>query len=177
MAQVAETVNRMGGVLDPHAIAADLQARIDEATKLLRPAPAASVPMADLRRQAVGRPEYLAVRVAGRLQAALSQALIYAAVNGDQRRPRPVLDLRDAGEAMYGLGVAIRDAPDGSDLVTIGADVAAGTRQTLEVFQRQLRTGAWSFCPCGDDHGQDETDSGVLDVITRDLLYLAPPAN
>jgi hypothetical protein len=69
--------------------------------------------MAEVQQRAApaGPPEHLAVRVAARLLAALGQAVIYAAINGDQQRPQPVLDLRRVGEAVSGLGLAIRDAP------------------------------------------------------------------
>jgi hypothetical protein len=131
--------------------------------------------MADVqRRHAVpaGPPEHLAVRVAGRLLAALGQALLYAATNGDARQPTPVMDLRRAAEAVSGLGLAIRDAQPGDPLVTVGADVVAWTRATLEVLRDQLHTGAWSFCPCGENHGQDATDAGVLAAVRNDLLHL-----
>jgi len=188
------TVDELGGSVDPAVVAAELQARIDAIAVQLRVTTQtvlrtyidddwgremATTMMADVqRRHAVpaGPPEHLAVRVAGRLLAALGQALIYATANGDAQQPVPVMDLRQAAEAVSGLGLAIRDAPPGDQLVTVGADVVAWTLATLEVLRDQLATGAWSFCPCGENHGQDATDAQVLAVVRNDLLHLPSAA-
>lgn len=73
---------------------------------------------------------------------------------------------------MSGLGIAVRDAVPGAEYVTIGADVAAWTREILEAFRVQLRTGTWTICPCGEAHGQQETDAAVLAMLDADLLCL-----
>ncbi|MGC9668512.1 hypothetical protein ACNTMW_18395 [Planosporangium sp. 12N6] len=134
----------------------------------------ATAMMADVQQRAAptGPPEHLAVRVAARLLAGLGQAVIYAAINGDQQRPQPVLDLRRASEAVSGLRLAIRDSPPGTSFVIVGADVAAWSHETLEVLRDQLQDGAWTFCPCGEQHGQDNTDAGVLAAVNADLLHL-----
>ena len=47
-----------------------------------------------------GAPEHFAVRVAGRLLAALGQAMLYATTNEDPRQLLPAMDLRQAAEAV-----------------------------------------------------------------------------
>ncbi len=187
------TVAALGGSIDPAVVAAELQARIDAiATQLhvttqtvLRTyidddwgREMATNMMADVKGRAAkpaGPPEHFAVRVAGRLLAALGQAMLYATTNGDPQQPVPAMDLRQAAEAVTGLGLAIHETPPGDQLVTVGADIVAWTRTTLEVFCDQLRSGAWSCCPCGEHHGQDTTDAGVLAAVGKDLLYLPAP--
>ncbi|MEV6930887.1 hypothetical protein AB0M46_41235 [Dactylosporangium sp. NPDC051485] len=127
------TVDALGGSVDPAVVAEELQQRIDAIAAQLRITPqtvlrsyideewgraTATAMMAEVQQRAAptGPPEHLAVRVAARLLAALGQAVIYAAINGDQQRPQPVLDLRRAGEAVSGLGLAIRDAPPDTPL-------------------------------------------------------------
>ncbi|GIF01100.1 hypothetical protein [Paractinoplanes rishiriensis] len=185
------TVEQAGGVIDRTVVEQELRARIDAVATQLRVTAATvlrsyipedwgreagAAAIGDVRRHGdpSGPAEDLAVRVAGRLLAALGQALIYAAVNGDQQQPEPLIDLRDAGEAVSGLGLAIRTAADPAGYVTVGADVAACPRSTLQVFRDQLRAGTWTFCPCGEDHGQTATDAGVLAALSTDLLFLAP---
>ncbi|GAA3302588.1 hypothetical protein GCM10020218_098420 [Dactylosporangium vinaceum] len=187
------TVDALGGSVDQAVVAEELQQRIDAIAAQLRITPqtvlrsyidedwgraTATAMMAEVQQRAAptGPPEHLAVRVAARLLAALGQAVIYAAINGDQQRPQPVLDLRRAGEAVSGLGLAIRDAPPDTPFVTVGADVAAWSRATLEVLRDQLQDGAWTFCPCGEHHGQDDTDAGVLAAVRADLLHLPATA-
>jgi hypothetical protein len=188
--QCVDTIEQFGGTIDPQVVADELQARIDAIAGQLRitaqTALRSYIPddwgeqmatesIAKTRELITpsGPAEHLAVRVAGRLQAALGQALIYAAHNDDQQRPYPVLNLQHAGEAVSGLGIAVRDAPAGAEYVTIGGDVAAWTREILEAFRDQLRTGAWTFCPCGEAHGQHQTDAAVLAMLDADLLCLA----
>jgi hypothetical protein len=171
----------------------ELQARIDVTATQMRITPQtvlrnyiddgwgwqmAVAMMADVHRQMPrsGPPEHLAVRVAARLLAALGQALIYAAINNDQDQQSPAIDLRHAGEAVSGLGLAIRDAAPGDQFVSVGADIVAWTRATLEAFRDQLQAGAWTFCPCGEHHGQDATDADVLAAVRTDLLHLASAA-
>jgi hypothetical protein len=185
------TVDELGGAVDPAVVAQELQARIDAIAAQLHITPQtvlrnyidedwgrqmAETMMADLQaRQAAvvpGPPEHFAVRVAGRLLAALGQAMLYATTNKDPQQPLPAMDLRQAAEAVTGLGLAVHECPPGDQLVTVGADIVAWTRATLEVFRDQLRAGTWTSCPCGEHHGQDAIDAGVLDAVSKDLLYL-----
>jgi len=187
------TVDELGGSVDPAVVAEELQARIDAiATQLhvttqtvLRTyidddwgRQMATTMMADVKSRAAepaGPPEHFATRVAGRLVAALGQAMLYATTNGDHQQPVPVMDLRQAAEAVSGLGLAIHEAPPDGQLVTVGADVVAWTRSTLRVFRDQLRAGAWSSCLCGEQHGQHDTDAAVLATVSKDLLFLPTP--
>ena len=186
------TVDELGGRADPTVVAAELEARIDAIAAQLHittqtvlrtyidedwAGQMAETMMADLQaRKAAtvvpGAPEHFAVRVAGRLLAALGQAMLYATTNNDPRQPLPAMDLRQAAEAVTGLGLAVHECPPGEQLVTVSADIVAWTRATLEVFRDQLRAGNWTSCPCGEQHGQDAVDAGVLDAVSKDLLYL-----
>ncbi|MEH1129904.1 hypothetical protein [Micromonospora sp. CPCC 206061] len=98
--------------------------------------------------------------------------MLYASVNGDGAAEVPQLDGRHAAEAISGLGLALHARPPGDDLVVVDAKVVAWTRATLEAFCEQLRAGVWSSCPCGELHGQVETDLAVLRAVRSDLLLL-----
>ena len=125
------TADELGGRADPTVVAAELEARIDAIAAQLHittqtvlrtyidedwAGQMAETMMADLQsRKAAtvvpGAPEHFAVRVAGRLLAALGQAMLYATTNNDPRQPLPAMDLRQAAEAVTGLvlqpGIAI----------------------------------------------------------------------
>jgi hypothetical protein len=189
--QFVTTVEQMGGVVDSQVVAEELQTRIDMVAGQLRIKPetvlrnhipddwgqvAASAMMTEIqqRQMPTGPAEHLAVRVATRLQAALGQVLIYAAANGDQQQDVPALDLHHLGEAVSGLALAITETPPGTEYVVIGADIADWTRTALETLRDQLRAGAWTHCPCGERHGQEEIDMKVLRAVSADLLFLPP---
>jgi hypothetical protein len=187
------TVAGLGGSVDPAVVAAELQARIDAIAAQMHVSrqtvlrtyiddewgrQMATAMMADVKRRAArpaGPPEHFAVRVAGRLVAALGQAILYATTNGDHQQPVPAMDLRQAAEAVSGLGLAIDEAPPEGQIVTVGADVVAWTRATLQAFRDQLHAGAWSSCPCEQQHGQHDTDAAVLATVSNDLLFLPTP--
>ena len=185
------TVTELGGRVDPSVVAGELQARIDAIAEQLRVTPQtvlrsyldddwgrqmATAMMAEVHDRevvaAVGPDEHVGVRVAARLLAALGQAILFATVNQDAARPQPRLDARIAGEAVTGLSMAIHDRPDETDLVVVSAQIMAWTRATLEAFRDQLRAGTWSSCPCGEDHGQSDTDAALLRAVRADLLFL-----
>ena len=125
----------MPGRADPTVVAAELEARIDAIAAQLHittqtvlrtyidedwAGQMAETMMADLQgRQAAtvvpGAPEHFAVRVAGRLLAALGQAMLYATTNNDPRQPLPAMDLRQAAEAVTGLGLAVHECPPASN--------------------------------------------------------------
>ena len=189
--QFVSTVERMGGIIDPAVVAGELQTRIDMIAGQMRVTPqtvlrnyisedwgteTATAMMNKIRppEERSGGAEHLALSVAARLQAALGQVILYAAANGDQQLLSPALDLHQTGEAVSGLGLAIMDMPPDARFVTISADIATWTRTALETLRDQLRAGAWTFCPCGERHGQDETDVQVLRAVQADLLFLPP---
>ncbi|BCY11026.1 hypothetical protein [Actinoplanes sp. L3-i22] len=128
------------------------------------------------RERPASRREALSLRVAGRIQAALAQVILFAEINSDQQKPQPALDLAQAGEAISGLGLAVMNMAPGTEYVTIGADIAALARDTLQVLRDQVRTGVWTSCPCGEDHGQAEADAQVLSAVSADLLFLPSAA-
>jgi hypothetical protein len=118
--------------------------------------------------------EHLALPVAGRLVAALGQATLYASINRNGAHKVGPMDLRQAAEAVAGLGLAIAHCPPGQSLVLLPAGIVAGTRLTLLALRDHLRAADWSFCPCGESHGQEVTDAAVLAAVETDLLLLPP---
>ncbi len=42
----------------------------------------------------------------------------------------------------------------------------------MEVLWDQLRCGQWSSCPCGELHGQTDTDVAVLRAVSNDLQFM-----
>lgn len=185
------TVEALGGRVDPAVVAEELEVRINAIAAQLHITSqtvlrnyidddwgrqAATAMMDEVTRRQVDEPagpdEHFAVHVVGRLVAALGQAMLYASVNGDAAAEVPHLDGRHAAEAISGLGLALHERRPGDDLVVVDAKVVAWTRSTLEAFREQLRAGAWSSCPCGELHGQVDTDLAVLRAVSRDLLLL-----
>jgi hypothetical protein len=131
--------------------------------------------LADRQRVLAATPEeHLALPVAGRLIAALGQATLYAATNRNAARKVPAMDLQQAAEAITGLGLAIAECPPGQNLVPVPAEIVMSSRTTLHSLRDHLRAGDWTFCPCGDSHGQDETDDAVLNAAEADLRLLPP---
>jgi hypothetical protein len=118
--------------------------------------------------------EHLALPVAGRLIAALGQATLYAATNRNAAHKVPAMDLQQAAEAITGLGLAIAECPPGQNLVPVPADIVTSSRITLHSLRDHLRAADWTFCPCGESHGQDETDTAVLNAVEADLRLLPP---
>jgi hypothetical protein len=131
--------------------------------------------LADRQRVLAATPaEHLALPVAGRLIAALGQATLYAAINRNAVQKAPAMDLRQAAEAITGLGLAIAECPPGQNLVPVPADIVMSSRTTLHSLRDHLRAADWTFCPCGESHGQDETDAAVLSAVEADLRLLPP---
>ncbi len=113
--------------------------------------------------------------VAAELQARIDAIAAQLHVTPQTVLRTPAMDLRQAAEAVSGLGLAIHEAPPDGQIVTVGADVVAWTRTTLRVFRDQLGAGTWSSCPCGEQHGQHDTDAAVLAAVNNDLLLLPMP--
>jgi hypothetical protein len=106
------TVDELGGAVDRAVVAEELRARIDAIAAQLHVTTQtvlrnyldegwgremAETMMAEVQtRNAVptGPPEHFAVRVVGRLVAALEQAMFYATVNQDAQQPIPAMDLQ-----------------------------------------------------------------------------------
>jgi hypothetical protein len=114
------------------------------------------------------------VQAAGRLVAALGQALLCYAINegsGD-RRPGD-FSADDASQAVSGLGLALHATPPGAATVSVGGDVAVWTREALTAFSDNLRRGRWTSCPCGDRHEHEDMDTRLLRAVQDDLRLLA----
>lgn len=192
VADFVATVEEQGGAVDRQTVTAELQARIEAIATQVGVTPqtvlrsyigddwgrqAASTMMAKVQRSDPaagheGDPEFFHPQVVARLLAALGQATLYAATNDDQRQPVPQLNLRLAAEAVTGLSLALHETSPGEQLVAVGSEVVAWTRITLETLRDQLRDGKWTFCPCGEQHGQRDTDTAVLAAVSEDLLFL-----
>lgn len=114
----------------------------------------------------------LSVRSAARLVAGLGQALLYFQANENGIHPAEPFSLEDVANALTWLGVVIADCPPGSAAVHITGDVVACTRRALTAFADALEHKRWSYCPCGEKHGQAKTDQGVLKILRADLLAL-----
>ncbi|MCY0945682.1 hypothetical protein [Streptomyces antarcticus] len=92
---------------------------------------------------------------------ALSQAVKYAANNGDSRTVQHALDL------IFELGLAIGADPDDNS-VDIPVSVLDEAAQLIEHVASRIETGGWSLCPCGEDHGQGQVDAKVPETLRAD---------
>jgi hypothetical protein len=119
------------------------------------------------------------VFLAGRLVAALGQALLYYATNEAAADRSCRFNPIDAAQAVTGLGVLLAEhahaggTPGGGGSVLVSGEVLAYTRQALAVFCHQLQQRRWTLCPCGQDCGSASTDAKLLDALSGDLEMLA----
>ena len=120
--------------------------------------------------------QQLPLRVVGRLVAALGQAMLFFTVNNGAADPACGFNPKETSEAITGLGMALTSPPDRDSLVTVSGNTLAWARDALIAFRDNLQHRRWSSCPCGEQHGQNHTDSAVLDAVREDLL-LIPPAS
>lgn len=111
-----------------------------------------------------------AVGLLARLTAGLGQAQSYAAANPAPLDPAAgsfvapptswvEFDAGRAGDAVTGLGLALQQA--------------GHPHRPAPGAAHAVAAGRWSHCPCGDEHGQADLDSGVLDRVRTDLAELA----
>lgn len=108
-----------------------------------------------------------------RLVAGLGQALLYFSANELTVDQVPgAFSVREASEAVTGLGLALAVSSPGAATVTVAGNVVAWARDALRVFSDNLEQRRWSSCPCGDNHGQRRTDAAVLRVVKTDLRLL-----
>jgi hypothetical protein len=113
------------------------------------------------------------MQAAGRLVAALGQALLCYTINegaGDGRSGD--FSANDASQAVSGLGLALHATPPGAATVSVGGDVAVRAREALTAFGENLRRERWTSCPCGDRHEHKDMDSR-LRAVQKDLHLLA----
>ncbi len=116
----------------------------------------------------------LTVRAAGRLVAALGQALACFTINGGAADGQVgEFSAQDACEAVSGLGLALEATPADAAIVSIGGDVVVWARESLTAFGDNLRQGRWTTCPCGDRHEHEQMDAALLRAVQKDLQFLA----
>lgn len=120
--------------------------------------------------------QQLPLRAVGRLVAALGQAMLFSTVNNGADDPTSAFNPKEASEAITGLGMALTSPPDNDSVVTVGGNTLIWSRDALIAFRDNLQHHRWSSCPCGERHGQDDTDAAVLDVVRGDLLLIPPPS-
>jgi hypothetical protein len=90
----------------------------------------------------------------------------------DGRRETPRREASRPAGALRGSSRRTAGGPPSGRIVTVGADVAACNRATLQVFRDQLRAGALSSCPCDEQHRQHDTDAAALATVSNDLLFI-----
>jgi hypothetical protein len=190
--RLRRTVDALGGSVDPTVVAEELQLRIDGIAAQMRVTPqtvlrsyidddwgqvTATAMMAEVKQRAAptGPPEHLAVRVAARVLAALGQAMIYAAIN---KRPAATSTGPGSPPSRRSRVRSRAGHPRGPTQCPVRhrrrRHRRLVTHATLEVLRDQLASGAWTFCPCDEHHGQDATDAEVLAAVRADLLHLPP---
>ncbi|MFF3159481.1 hypothetical protein [Streptomyces sp. NPDC057910] len=98
--------------------------------------------------------------VTGRPLMALAQAAKYATSNGDSRTAQHAIDL------ICEIGSAIADLDN--ELAPVPAAVLDETAQILDRVADKIEKDGWSFCPCGEDHGQARADAAVPAVMRAD---------
>jgi hypothetical protein len=119
----------------------------------------------------------LPLPAAGRLIAALGQALLFADVNNAATDPACRFNQKEASQAVTELGLALTSPVNDDATVTVAGKVLALTKDALTVFRDNLQHQHWTSCPCGEDCGSAERDAAVLDALRADLLLLADPTS
>jgi hypothetical protein len=124
----------------------------------------------------------LPAAAAGRLIAALGQALLCFTVNGGGSArcahfiATPVgFSAIDAAQAVSCLGLALAAAGPHTATVRLSGDVALWTREALTAFAGNLEQRRWSSCPCAGLDEQEPMDAALLRAVRKDLLLLATP--
>jgi hypothetical protein len=195
VADFVSTTAELGGTIAPEVLATELKQRIQaiatqigvtEATALRTyfPNDWGRVMARAAYRQIQERDAHidaapdqqLPLGAVGRLVAALGQAMLFFAVNNGADDPTCGFNPKEASEAITGLGMALTSPPDRDSVVTVGGNTLIWARDALIAFRDNLQHHRWSSCPCGKQHGQNHTDSAVLDALREDLL-LIPPTN
>jgi hypothetical protein len=94
----------------------------------------------------------------GHLVMATAQAGKYATLNGDGPAAAHLLDLAtEIGAAL------VKRHQDGAADLPVG--VLTETAEQVDSVADRVETADWSICPCGEDHGQDQVDTGTLPVM------------
>jgi hypothetical protein len=101
---------------------------------------------------------------AGRLIGALSQAVKYAAANGDTQIPSQAADL------LTEFGIALLTS-HGAPAITVQHGCLIEAADLLEQVAGRIVTGEWSSCPCEVDHGQATLDANVAPRMRGDAAF------
>jgi hypothetical protein len=122
----------------------------------------------------------LAVAAAGRLIAALGQALLCFTVNGGGSArcahfvTTPTgFSAIDASQAVSCLGLALAAADPQTTTVRVSGDVVLWAREALTAFTGNLEQRRWSSCPCAGLSEQEPIDNALLYAVRKDLRLLA----
>lgn len=106
----------------------------------------------------------LAAWTAGKLIAGVSQAVKYAAANGDTRV------CGHAGDLLTELGLALLTSR-GAEVITVACGCLVEAADLLDRVAQRIAAGAWSQCPCGVDHGQGVLDAQVAPAMRDDAAF------
>ncbi|WP_246150542.1 hypothetical protein [Streptomyces qinzhouensis] len=94
----------------------------------------------------------------GHLVMATAQAGKYAGLNGDGPAAAHLLDLGiEIGAAL------VKRHAEGEVEIPVG--VLDEVAERVDAVADRVEADGWSVCPCGEDHGQRETDLGALPVM------------
>lgn len=94
----------------------------------------------------------------GHLVMATAQAGKYATLNGDDPAAAHLLDLATE----LGAAMVQRYAEGGAEIPVGALDEVA---DRVDAVADRIEGSGWSVCPCGEEHGQSETDRGALPVM------------
>jgi hypothetical protein len=111
-----------------------------------------------------GRTAALPAWTAGRVIAGLSQAVKYAAANGDTEVPGRAADL------LTEFGAALLTSR-GAETMAVDYGCLIEAADLLEQAGGQIAGGEWSSCPCGTDHGQATLDAKVAPLMRKDAAF------
>jgi hypothetical protein len=106
----------------------------------------------------------LAPWMAGKLIAGVSQAVKYAASNGDTGV------CGQAGDLLTELGLALLTS-HGTQTLIVASGCLIEVADLLDRVAERITAGAWSQCPCGTDHGQDLLDVKVAPAMRDDAAF------
>ena len=188
----ASTAADLGCTIVPGVAAAELEARISALAAQLRISEQTALRTcfddgwgrkmaSDLCRQLAEREALvdaehgreLPVGGVARLVAGLGQALLYFSVNEASVDAPGGFSVKDASEAVTGLGLALAACSPGAVSVHVDGNIVVWAREAFQVFSDNLEQHRWSSCPCGEEHGQDKTDAAVLRAVRQDQRHLA----
>jgi hypothetical protein len=139
------------GYADPGTIATEIADAADHGLRGIRP-------LRDDRRTD------LPAWTAGKLIAGLSQAVKYAAANGDTG------GCGQAGDLLTELGLALLTS-HGAQTITVASGCLIEAAELLDRVAERITAGEWSQCPCGTDHGQDLLDAKVAPAMRDDAAF------